>query len=84
MQKEQPYGGKDASPAHKGKRKAYFTDLGGFVDTSVYDGNKLRYGNEINPPAIIEEETTTIVIPPGSKATVSKRGNYIIEVEIVE
>jgi N-methylhydantoinase A len=79
--KEIASGGKDPSAAITGKRDAYFRDLGGFVKTPIYRGDKLVYGNRIDAPAIIEEATTTIVIFPGSKATVTKWGNYLIEVE---
>lgn len=74
-------GGKDLTAAMIGKRDAYFKDLGGFVKTPVYRGDKLVCGNKIEAPAIIEEATTTIVIFPGSKATVTKWGNYLIDVK---
>jgi len=73
------YGGEDPSTALKGKRNAYFGELGGFAQTPVYDGAKLTYGNRIEAPAIIEEPTTTIVIFPGSKAVVTKFGSYLLE-----
>ena len=64
-----------------GKREAYFKDLGGMVDTPIYRGNKLAPGNIITAPAIIEEPTTTIVVPSKSKATVTKWGNYLLELD---
>jgi len=63
-----------------GRREAYFKDLGGLVETPVYEGDKLRPGNVVAPPAIIEEMATTIVIFPGSRAVVSNHGHYLIEV----
>ena len=78
-----PQGGDTPSPeARLGMRKAYFKDLGGLVETPVYEGDKLRPGNLIAPPAIIEEMATTIVIFPGSRALVSNYGHYLIEVSI--
>jgi N-methylhydantoinase A len=75
--------GDNPSPeALLGMRKAYFKDLGGLVETPVYEGDKLRPGNVIAPPAIIEEMATTIVIFPGSRALVSNYGHYLIEVSI--
>jgi N-methylhydantoinase A len=59
--------------------QAYFKELGGLVETPVYGGDKLRPGNIIEPPGIIEEMATTIVIFPGSRAVVSKHGHYLIE-----
>ena len=79
--KEMTSGGKDSTAAMIGKRNAYFKDLGGFVKTPIYRGDKLVCGNKIEAPAIIEEATTTIVIFPGSKATVTRWGNYLIDVK---
>jgi N-methylhydantoinase A len=65
---------------NKERRKAYFKESGGMVDTSIYRGNELDCGDIIHGPAIIEETTTTIVIPPESEAVVTKHGDYLIEV----
>jgi N-methylhydantoinase A len=63
-----------------GTRKAYFKELGGMVDTPVYKGADLKPGNRISAPAIIEEPTTTILVMPGSEASITKYGNYLIEI----
>lgn len=76
---EQSYAGENPSTALMGKRKAYFKELGGLVDTPFYRGDKLGYGNKIDAPAVILEETSTVVIPPGWSATVTKFGNYLLE-----
>jgi N-methylhydantoinase A len=65
-----------------GKRMAYFKELGGMVETAVYNGDKLKAGNRITPPAIIEEMATTIVVFPGSEVTVSRFGNYLVELNV--
>jgi N-methylhydantoinase A len=80
-QKEAQYASEDPSAALTATRQAYFRDLGGMVETKTYRGSKLAWGNIIPGPAIIEEPVTTIVIPPGSLATVTKWGNYSIEVQ---
>ncbi|AGL02209.1 hydantoinase/oxoprolinase family protein [Desulfoscipio gibsoniae] len=72
-QRERP-----ARDALKGTKKAYFRDLGGMVDTNVYLGQELRYGNKIEGPAIIVEPTTTIIIYPGYELLVTKLNNYFI------
>ena len=64
-----------------GRRKAYFKDLGGVVETPVYNGDQLNAGNRIKAPAIIEEKETTIVTFPGSEIIVSKLGNYIVKLK---
>ena len=72
-------GKKPSSKALIGKRKAYFKELGGMVETPIYLGEELGYGNELSGPAVIEEPTTTIVLPPESRATVRRFGSYSIE-----
>lgn len=79
--KEERYGGEDPSAALTTTRQAYFRDLGGMVKTQIYRGSKLACGNVIRGPAVIEEAVTTIVIPLGSITTVTKWGNYLIEVQ---
>jgi len=66
------------------RRQAFFKELGGLVETPAYDGDKLRPGNVIEPPAIIEEMATTIVVFPGSRVVVSENGHYLIEVSRTE
>ncbi len=60
---KQPFFARDPSSALKRKRRVYFKELGGFVETPCYDGRKLRHGNIISGPAIIEETNTTVVVP---------------------
>lgn len=78
---EWPSGSIDPSAAIKEHRQAYFGKAnGGWVDTPIYDGEKLLAGNHIDGPAIIEEVTTTIVICPNDYAKIDKFGNVVIEV----
>ena len=46
-----------------------------------YDGVGLPRGARIEGPALIREPTTTVVAYPGSTATVSALGNYLLEVQ---
>ena len=74
--KEVKPGIKDPSKALKRKRACFFD--GGFVQTPVYDSEKLKAGNVIAGPAIIEVPTTTAVIPKSWSCRVDNRGNYIV------
>lgn len=57
------------------------TAFGGeFTETKVYDRTKLLWGNEINGPAVVVEYSSTTVLPPGSRATVDRLGNLIVDV----
>lgn len=69
---------KDASPALKRYRKAYFEEKGDFVNTPIYDFSLLKPGNEIEGPAIIEYPTTTLLVPPEQRAYLDEWLNVII------
>ena len=58
---------------------AYFRDLGA-VETTLHSGVHLPPGTRIDGPAIIREPTTTVVVYPGSTATVTPLGNYLLEI----
>jgi N-methylhydantoinase A len=64
--------------AVKGTRPAYFSEAGGFVETSVYDRHRLSVGDELRGPAVVEEEGSTLVVPPGALARVAASGNIVV------
>ncbi len=70
-------GGEDPSAALKGARDAYFEETGAFVETAVYDGDKLVHGNILVGPCIVEERMTTVVIPPRNTMRVGAYGDYL-------
>ena len=73
-------GGGSFSQAIVGTRMSYFRELGGMVETRVYDGNLLKPGDRIPAPAVIEEMATTVVVFPGSELRVSPLGNYLVHI----
>ena len=75
---KQPVLDRDASAALKRKRRVYFKELGGFVETPCYDADQLRHGNVVTGPAIIEETRTTVVVPQGTELAVDAYENYLI------
>jgi N-methylhydantoinase A len=76
--KKQPLSSKDPAAALKRKRRVYFKELGGFVETPCYNADLLLHGNVIEGPAIVEETKTTVVVPRGAELTVDAYENYII------
>lgn len=68
---------KDPSPALKGEREVYFA--GKWVPTRVYELLKLRTGNVIDGPAIIEFSDTTLVVPSGRRVIMDEYSNLILE-----
>ena len=71
-----PSGSKDPARAIKRQRKCLFN--GNYIDTPVYDSEKLNAGALITGPAVIEVPTTTAVIPPNYQCLVDEYNNYII------
>jgi len=72
------FGRSTAKPPLKGRRLAHFR--GRFVATPVYDGARVRAGQRIAGPAVIEEPFTTIVLHPGQHANLDRFGNYRIAI----
>jgi N-methylhydantoinase A len=70
---------KDARSALKGKRKVFFDETG-FRDVKIYDRSKLRYGNVLKGPCIVEERMSTSVLIPGSTGEVDAYGNILVKV----
>ena len=70
-----------ADEARKGTRPAYFIEVGGFVDTPVYDRYKLRPGMEIRGPAIVEERECTVVAGPSATMRIDPFGNLFMDLK---
>jgi N-methylhydantoinase A len=72
-----------ASPisAFKKNRRVYFEEYQDYVDCPTFERSRLKAGNEITGPAIIEQMDTTTVVPPDQNVKVDNYGNIIIEVK---
>lgn len=68
----------DAAKYLKGTRQVYFEEEFGFVDTQIYDGDRMQPGNIVEGPAIVEQRTTTVVVPPQGRLEVSGYGDYVL------
>ena len=55
------------------KRKVWFPETG-FVETPVYDRERLPVLGRVAGPAIIEQMDTTTVVPPGARVTNDRSG----------
>ena len=72
------YAGEDPSAAVIGSRHVYEGN-GKFADYILYDRDKLRCGNVIQGPAIIEQMDSTTIVLSNHKATVDTYLNMMIE-----
>jgi len=66
----QPAGDSDCREAIVHERPVFFPGTGGFTSTPIYRGERLRSGNRLAGPAIIEYVTTSVVVPAGLAAEV--------------
>ena len=74
---EEPDAGTDPEAALKGSRSIFMEEKQ--IDAKVFDRKKLRCGNEIEAPAIIEQVDSTTVLFPRYRARVDGYRNLIIE-----
>ena len=74
-----PLEGSDPKAAHKGSRPVYWTDKKEFSTTTIYSFEKLRPGNVIEGPAVVEGEYTTLVVPSPMKFSIDQHGLGILE-----
>lgn len=68
---------KNARAARKGTRKVYGAN--GAAETEVYEYSRLKCGNQIEGPAIVELAGTSCNIPAGYRITVDQFLNGMIE-----
>ena len=74
-----PDAGSDASAAIVARRDVWLPEAGGFVLCPVYDRDRLRCGNRIAGPAIVEQMDATTLVLPGMIARVEPYLNLILE-----
>jgi N-methylhydantoinase A len=76
---EHPAGGPDAAHSILGRRNVWFPEAGGLVPTPVYDRERLRPGNELDGPCVVEQMDATTLVLPGMTARVDPWLNLILE-----
>ncbi|MFU1912598.1 hydantoinase/oxoprolinase family protein [Bordetella avium] len=73
-----PAGDGDIEAARIDTRDMLFDESGAAVSTPVYDGRKLKSGDGLIGPAVIQEPTTTLVVRPGWNALLHSSGTYLL------
>ncbi len=77
--KEQPlHREKPPKEAITAKRKVFFEQNNDYNETPIYRREKLKIGNVINGPAVIEQYDATTVVYPDWMASVDRYGNIIL------
>jgi N-methylhydantoinase A len=65
--------------ALKGKRRAYFPEAGGYIETPVYDRYALAPGAAFAGPAIVEERESTLIVGARGRGRVDEHLNIVVE-----
>ncbi len=73
-----PAGGRDASAAKKGRRRAFVPETGSFAEVAVYDGEKLRAQNVVLGPALVERTDTTIFLSAAWTGRLDEHGTLVL------
>jgi N-methylhydantoinase A len=82
--KTENHHGTDPARAHKRTRKSFLPLQREFKDIDVFDGAKLKYGNHVAGPAIIEQLNTTIFVTPEYNVLVDKYGSFTMYLKAKE
>ena len=87
--RQEDYAGENPAGAFKKMRAVWLPPMQKFAEIPVYDGAKLKYGNRVKGPAIIEQVNTTTLVTPEYRVLCDKYGSYTMylkknEKEIVE
>jgi len=75
------YHGESSEHAYKNSRKAYIPSEKEFKEIPVFDSLKLKFGNRVSGPAILEQINTTAFIPPEFSVIVDKFGSYTVYIK---
>jgi N-methylhydantoinase A len=67
-----------AADARIGQRPLYDLARGAFADAHVYDRTRLRAGDRLDGPAIVEQYDSTTVVLAGQALAVDEVGNLLI------
>lgn len=78
------YAGPDPSKAFKKKRKVYLPTRKKFQMVPVLEGDKLRYGNKIEGPAILEQVNTTTFVSPEFSVMCDAYGSFTMYMKLRE
>jgi len=76
--KSEPLGPENARDSIKGRRSIYMGLKEGYSEVDIYAGEKLKPGNRIKGPAVIEEVNTTVLLGPNQSLFVDGWKNYIV------
>jgi N-methylhydantoinase A len=65
-------------PRPQSRRPVFWPGGTDWVDTDIWDGSRLRPGDEIAGPAIVELAHTTVAVAPDQSLTADRLGNLVL------
>jgi len=74
--RQENYDGADPSGAVKNQRKIFLPLQNHAQEVDVFDGLRLKFGNKISGPAVLEQINTTTLVTPEYNLMVDKYGSY--------
>ncbi len=72
--------GESSDDALVGEREVFWSTAFGFRACPVYDRGRLRPGNQLAGPAIVEQMDTTTVLLPGDSCVMDEYRNLVIQI----
>ena len=72
--------GESSDDALAGEREVFWSTAFGFRACPVYDRGRLRPGNQLAGPAIVEQMDTTTVLLPGDSCVMDEYRNLVIQI----
>ena len=67
--------------ARRPDRSIYWAEWRRPAPTAIFDGHRLRPGNTLAGPCIVETATTSVVVHPGQHMAVDPLGNFVLALE---
>ncbi len=75
---QEEFMGTDPSKAFKKKRNVYLPLEEAFAEVPVYDGHKMKCGNRVEGPAVIEQVNTSTFVAPEYNVLCDRYGSYTV------
>jgi N-methylhydantoinase A len=66
-------------PRPVGERPVYWPGEMRWIDTAVWDGDRLRPGDRLEGPAVVELAHTTVAVAPGQRLSADPFGNLLLD-----
>ena len=68
-----------SADAQTGNRDIYWAEWQKLAPTPIFNGYKLKPGNAIVGPCVVETATTSMVVHPNQRIAVDALGNFLID-----